>query len=195
MVAENFNVIQDSSASYGWKMESINDSNVVFDMPANVYDAFNGKYIRSDDLLSKVKTIRVAVAGCTDSFRSVNEAAFDRNSVIKTFTLKNGVNAVDDMIDFCIDVPDGDDVRGAAAKEYEKFHLIKMGRDIDGNDGSIHAYVQTPKDGKLRCQFPKDVRLDAKRNNIKYWVDDYRIDAGTNGGKFVRILGNPRELM
>lgn len=194
MVAENFKVVKDPSTVYGWTMESINDPNICFDMPENVYNAFEGKYIKAHELLSKVETVRVAVAGVTDSFRQVNFDALDKNSVLKTFTLKSGMSNVDDMIDFYIDVPDADSVIGAAAKEYEKFHLVKMDRDIEGNDNSIHAYVQTPKDGKLRCQFPKDVRLDAKRNNIKYWVDDYRIDAGSNGGKFVRIVGKYKEL-
>ena len=188
MVAENFNVVRDSSTMCGWKIESVNNSDVVFDMPENVYNSFAGKYINADELLARVNTIRVAIAGCTDSFRTVNATALERNSVLKTFTIRPGVSAIDDSIDFCIDVPDADDIIGAAAKEYEKFHLIKMERDIEGNDNSIHAYVQTPKDGKLRCQFPKDVRLDAKRNNIKFWADDYRVDAGTNGGKFVRVL-------
>ena len=195
MVAETFTISREPSAKCGWVMTSMNDSSVVFDMPENVYNAFNGKYIKADKLLQRVNTIRVAVAGVTDSFRTVNEAAMEKNSVIKTFSLSYGISMIDDMIDFVIDVPDGDDVLGAAAKEYEKYHIIKMDRDIAGDDGSIHAYIQTPKDGRLRCQFSKDARLDAKRNNIKYWVDDYKIDSGSNGGKFVRILGTPKELM
>lgn len=194
MVAETFNVIKDSSATYGWKIESVNDSNIIFDIPENVYDAFGGKYIDADEMLDRVSTIRVAIAGHTNSFREVDHRAFDRNSVIKTFTLKTGINTIDDTIDSYITVPDGDDVIGAAAKEYEKFHIMKMDRDIDGDDDSIHAYIQTPADGKLRCIFAKDIRLDAKRNNIKYWIDDYRIASGSNGGKFVRIISTPREL-
>ena len=194
MVAENFKVSRESSATTGWMIECINDPNVSFDMPENVYNAFGGKYIKADDLLAKVETIRVAIAGVTDSFREVNPEALERNSVLKTFTLRSGICAADDMIDFCVDVPDADEVLGAAAKEYEKFHIIRMERDTEGNDNSIHAYIQTPKDGKLRCQFPKDVRLDAKQNNVKYWVDDYRVDSGSSGGKFVRLLGQYREI-
>ena len=194
MVAENFNVIKDSSSLCGWKIESISNPAITFDMPENVYNAFEGKYIKADELLPIVNTVRIAVAGCTDSFRVVNETALERNSVLKTFTLKSGINSIDDSIDFCIDVPDADFINGAAAKEYEKFHLIKMERDVANKDNTIHAYIQTAKDGKLRCQFPKDIRLDAKRNNIKFWVDEYRIDAGSNSGKFVRILDSFREI-
>ena len=68
-----------------------------------------------------------------------------------------------------------------------------MDRDKAGDDGSIHAYLQTPKDGILRCVFDKSIRLEAKRNNIKYWIEDYKIDAGSNGGKFVRPIGTPPE--
>lgn len=187
MVAETFNIYKDSSSNTGWTIESISDPTITFDMPENVYNSFDGKYISADELLEKIKTIRIALAGVTDSLNIVNREALIHNSVTKTFTIKDGICNVDDMLDFVITVDNADDGNGIAAMEYEKWHIIKMERDVLGDDDTIHAYVTTPKDGKLRCRFSKDVRLDAKRNNIKYWADDYKIQTGTNGGKYVII--------
>ena len=104
--------------------------------------------------------------------------------MLKTFALKQ-TDTIDDTIDGFLE----------SVRDYEKYHTIEMDRDVVGNDNTIHAYIETPKDGKLRCRFDRDVRLYAKRNNVRYWISDYKIEAGSNGGKFVIPLEDPEEIL
>ena len=137
-----------------------------------------------DEMLEKISTIQIALAGVTDSLNEVDTYSFLNRSVLKTFDLKPSGTIDDEIEDYLHSV-----------KEYEKYHTIYMDRDKEGNDNSIHAYIETPKNGLLRSTFDKDLRLNAKRNNIKYWIDDYKISSGSSGGKFVRPLGHPIEIM
>lgn len=127
----------------------------------------------------------ISLAGVTDSLRMVEPNAYERNSVLKKIVPNSALS------DQC-PLPDeicGDEYNSDTTfYEFEKYHTIKMGRDVPGNDNSIHAYIETTS-GKLRCQFPNkdDIRLDSKRNNRKYWVDEYKIASGSSGGQFVRI--------
>jgi len=168
----------------GWEIED-QASGTTLNLPEICLEDLKlGKYLSAQELLDKIDTMQIALAGVTDSFNMVDPYSYSRRSVLKTFTLKSN-GTIDDTIDFYLE----------SVKDYEKYHTIYMDRDVDGNDGSIHAYIETPKDGKLRCVFDKSIRLNAKRNNIKYWIDDYKIDAGANGGKFVRPIGQPEEIM
>lgn len=185
MVQRIFKVAQDSSAATGW---SITDTSTgtVLELPEVVFEELDkGKYIKANELLSKIETVQIALAGVTDSLRMVDEYSFRHRSVIKTFGLKKQGNSIDDSIDFFLE----------SVKDYEKYHTIEMDRDKMGDDTSIHAYLETPKDGRLRCTFDRSTRLNAKRNNIKYWVEDYNLGEGSNGGKFIRPIGDPIEIM
>ena len=185
MVQRIFKVAQDSSAATGW---SITDTSTgtVLELPEVVFEELDkGKYIKANELLSKIETVQIALAGVTDSLRMVDEYSFRHRSVIKTFGLKKQGNSIDDSIDFFLE----------SVKDYEKYHTIEMDRDKLGDDTSIHAYLETPKDGRLRCTFDRSTRLNAKRNNIKYWVEDYNLCEGSNGGKFIRPIGDPIEIM
>jgi hypothetical protein len=185
MVQRIFKVAQDSSAATGW---SITDTytGTVLELPEVVFEELDkGKYVDADEMLGKIETVQIALAGVTDSLRMVDEYSFRHRSVMKTFGLKKQGNSIDDSIDFFLE----------SVTDYEKYHTIEMGRDKPGDDTSIHAYIETPKDGKLRCTFDKSVRLNAKRNNIKYWVEDYKLSEGSNGGKFIRPIGDPVEIM
>lgn len=183
MVQKIFKVEKSQTSSTGWEIIA-QDTGEVLDLPSICVEDLAGKYISSDSMLEKIDTVQIALAGVTNSLNVVDAYSLDRRSVIKTFSLKpNGT--IDDTIDFFIE----------SVKDYEQFHTIYMDRDKAGDDGSIHAYLDTPKDGKLRCVFDRDSRLNAKRNNIKYWVEDYAVDAGSAGGKFVRPHGTPIEIM
>ena len=127
----------------------------------------------------------ISLAGVTNSLRIVEHGAYDRNSVLKKIVPNT------ELSDQC---PLPDEICGDGYNsdttfyEFEKYHVIRMGRDVAGDDTSIHAYIWTVN-GKMRCQFPDkdDIRLDSKRNNRKYWVDEYTIDSSSSGGEFVRI--------
>lgn len=184
MVQRIFKVRRDGDSPNGWKIEDTS-SGTELNLPEIVYDDLDtGKYLNAEEILEKIDTMQIALAGVTDSLRVVEPRYLDRNSVLKTFGLKS-TNTIDDSIEEYIE----------SVRDYEKYHTIEMGRDVAGNDNSIHAYIETPKDGRLRCQFDKSVRLDAKRNNIKYWIDDYSIASGSSGGKFVRLKGDPVEIV
>ena len=184
MVQKIFKVSRSFSYATGWEIEDTASGKVLALPEICLEDLDTGKYINASEILEKIDTIQIALAGVTDSLNVVDEYSLKRRSVIKTFSLKPN-NTIDDTINKYIE----------SIKEYESYHTIYMDRDVDGNDNTIHAYIETPNDGKLRCTFDKAIRLEAKRNNIKYWVDDYKIDAGSNGGKFVRPSGTPIEIM
>lgn len=161
-------------------------SGTVLDLPEICVEDLNGKYIKSDDMLKKIKTMQIALAGVTDSLKQISEdlVSFQRRSVLKTFMLHSS-GTIDDTITDPIE----------SVKEYETYHTIIMDRDKSGDDGSIHAYLMTPTQGRLRCKFDKSVRLHAKRNNIKYWIDDYKIGSGDKGGLYVIPIGTPVEIL
>lgn len=185
MVQRIFKVAKSTDSSTGWTIED-QSSGTVLDLPEVCLDDLSeGKYLDADAMLNKIDTMQIALAGVTDSLRIVDDYSFRHRSVLKTFGLQSNGNSVDDSIDFFLE----------SVKDYEKYHTIYMDRDKAGDDNSIHAYIETPKDGRLRCTFDRSIRLDAKRNNIKYWTDDYKIDSGSNGGKFVRPIGTPEEIM
>jgi hypothetical protein len=184
MVQRIFKVSKSTTSQNGWEIED-QASGEILDLPEICYEDLSlGKYIDADILLDKIETMQIALAGVTDSLRMVDEYSFRNRSVLKTFGLKK-TGTIDDEIDGFLE----------SISDYEKYHTIEMGRDKAGDDDSIHAYIETPKDGKLRCTFDRSIRLNAKRNNIKYWVDDYKIDSGSSGGKFVRPIGTPIEIM
>lgn len=184
MVDRIFEVIEDNSSSTGFLIkETVTDK--VLELPSICIEEFDlgAKHVRFCDMYKKMSTVRIALAGVTDSLNIVNQTYFDRNSVFKSYGLKKS-NTIDDEIDGYL----------TSAKDYEVYHTIEMGRDKSGDDNSIHAYLYTPKDGRLRCKFDKNVRLEAKRNNVTFWVDDYKIVSGSNGGKFVQLIGQYEEI-
>lgn len=182
VVQRIFKVSPSIDSDTRWKIEDVS-SGIILDLPKVCFDDLNtGKYIKGMDMLNKIDTVQIALAGVTDSLNIVDMYSFKFRSVLKTFNLKKNDTIDDTISDFMHSV-----------KEYESYHTIYMDRDKAGDDKSIHAYIKTPNDGTLRCIFDKSIRLNAKRNNIKYWVFDYKIDSGSNGGKFVRPLGGPPE--
>ncbi len=184
MVQRIFKVFKSYDSSTGWSIEDLS-SGTILDLPEICIEDLNsGKYTNSEELLDRIATMQIALAGVTDSLNIVDNYSLHRRSVLKTFTLKAS-GTIDDTINDYIE----------SVSQYESYHTIYMDRDVTGNDNTIHAYLQTPKDGILRCQFDKNSRLNAKRNNIKYWIDDYKISSGSSGGKFVRPLGHPIEIM
>lgn len=183
MVQRIFKVRRSSESMTGWQIED-QMSGQVLDLPEVCCEDLKGKYMAAEDMLAKIDTMQIALAGVTDSLNMVDEYSFQHRSVLKTFGLQNQ-GTIDDTIDDYL----------TSVAEYEKYHTIYMDRDKAGDDSSIHAYLETPKNGRLRCVFDKSVRVNAKRNNIKYWIDDYKIDAGSNDGQFVRPLGQPVEIM
>ena len=182
MVQRVFKVNKSTTSSNGWEIEF---DGKILQLPDNIYDELEGKYLDPDEILEKIDTMQIAVAGVTDSLNIVDLYSMLNRSVLKTFGLKSNLGTIDDEIDNYLE----------SIADYEKYHTIYMDRDIDGNDGSIHAYLETPKSGKLRVMFDKASRLNAKRNNIKYWIDDYNISTGSAGGEFVRPVGKPIEIM
>lgn len=189
MVERVFKIYKSDGASTGYEIVD-QESNKTLDLPEVCKNNLKGKYIDSDTLIEKISTAKIALAGVTDSLNIVDEYSLRYRSVIKSIGLKSN-DTIDDTISDYI-VYDGDPE--SIVKIYESYHTIYMDRDIAGNDKSIHAYINTPKDGRLRCVFDKSIRINAKRNNIKYWVEDYKIESGSAGGKFVRPIGTPIEI-
>ena len=184
MVQRIFKPIRSTTSANGWDIED-QSSGEVLEMPDIVLeDLDQGKYTSASEMIEKIETMQIALSGVTDSLNIVDSYSYKRRSVLKTFGLKSS-DTIDDTINGFLE----------SVKDYEAYHTIYMDRDKAGDDESIHAYLKTPNDGTLRCVFPKDIRLNAKRNNIKYWIDDYKIDAGSSGGKFVRLTGTPVEIM
>lgn len=186
MVQRIFKVNNSITSQNGWDIEDTM-SGVVLDMPECIYEEMKGKYITSDEMLNKVDTLLIALAGVTDSLNPVigQEISFERRSVLKSIRLKDNLSTIDDTIDKDLE----------SVTEYEKYHTIYMDRDIQDNDNSIHAYIETPNNGIVRSQFDKSVRLEAKRNNIKYWVDDYEIATDSAGKVFIRPISQPVEII
>ena len=186
MVQRIFKVAKSTTSQNGWEIEDT-ASGIVLNMPECIYEEMKGKYMKSDAMLELVDTLQIALAGVTDSLNLVSgqEISFENRSVLKTIRLRSNLGTIDDEIDVDLE----------SVADYEKYHTIEMGRDVAGNDGTIHAYIETPKNGKVRAQFDKSVRLEAKRNNIKYWINDYKIATGTAGGVFIRPIGQPIEII
>ncbi len=188
MVQRIFTAQRSSDSATGWKLVDTQDQDHVVDLPSYIFEVLeDGVYIKDANImLDKISTLQIALAGITDGFNIVDQFSFDRRSELKSFGLKpNGT--IDDTIDFYL----------KSVKEYEKFHTLKMDRDIKGDDDSIHAYIETPTEGRIRSRFSKQngIRLDSKRNNIDYWLDDYKIVSGSAGGKSVVPIGDPIEIM
>ena len=186
MVQRIFKVLESQTSPNGWDIED-ESSGKILALPECIYEEMQGKYMKSDDMLKLVSTLQIALAGVTDSLNTVDgqEISYERRSVLKSIAIKNGLGTIDDEIDTYLD----------SVGDYEKYHTIEMGRDKDGDDKSIHAYIETPKNGRVRAQFDRGVRLEAKRNNIKYWIADYKIATGSAGGVFIRPIGDPIEIV
>lgn len=182
MVDKVFKVSKSTTSWTGWELIDT-DEDVIIEFPECCFNELQGRYLSPNGMLERLDTIRIALAGVSNSMNIVDPVYLHKNSVIKYLGIKKGLSDVDDSFE---QMPE-------SVSEYEKYHTIKMGRDTQGDDSTIHAYIVTPNDGKLRCIFDKSVRQFAKRNNIPYWVEDYKIEEGTNGGKFVRPLDDPEE--
>ena len=192
MVQRIFKLQKSTTSATGWEIVD-QDSGKVLDLPSIVVDTLNeGKYIRANQMLDMIDTMQIALAGVTDSLnlspdldQARAEIYLDRNSVLKTFGLKKN-GTIDDTIDFYL----------TSVKEYEKYHTLKMDRDVSGDDSTIHAYIEVPNVGKIRSRFSKQdgIRLDSKRNNIDYWVADYKVVTGSQGGKSISPIGTPIEI-
>ena len=185
MVQRIFKLIKNSASTTGWDIED-QSSGEVLELPSICYEDLKGKYMTSDAMIERISTIQIALAGVTDSLRVVDSYSLDRRSVVKTFGLiPNGT--IDDTIDGFID----------SVATYEKYHTLKMDRDVQGDDNTIHAYIETPKDGRVRSRFSKQngIRLDSKSNNINYWLNDYKVITGSAGGKSISPIGDPIEIL
>lgn len=183
MVKDEFTVSRDGT---GWTITA-NTSGKSLQLPSCIYEKLNGKYITADEFLDKIETLVIALAGVTNSLNTTDAYSLDRRSVLCEIRLRSGLNSADDFIVQTM----------TSVEDYEKYHTIFMGRDKKGDDNSIHAYLFVPIYGELRCRFNNSdgFRLNAKRNNITYWIDDYKIEEGTNGGKYVIPKGTPIEIM
>ena len=186
MVQKIFNIESSNRSKSGYDIIS-DSTGIRLDLPTACYAMLNeGKQLPADDMIKRISTLKIALAGVTNSLNKVDgeEFHYQHNSVLTSFGLKKNGTIDDTITDYL-----------SSVKDYEKFHTIYMDRDIPGDDSSIHAYIHTPNDGILKCIFDKSIRLYARRNNITYWIDDYKIESGSNGSKFVRPIGNPSEII
>lgn len=187
MVQRIFKVASSSTSATGWEIED-QASGTVLDLPKSVKEVLTegAKYLKDANfILGRIDTMQIALAGVTDSLNVVDQYSLEHRSVLKTFGLKSN-GTIDDEIDFYLD----------SITEYEKFHTFIMDRDVPGDDTSIHAYIETPKDGRIRSRFSNTdgIRLDSRRNNITYWIDDYKVISGSAGGKSIIPVGDPIEI-
>ncbi len=170
MVQKEFKLVKDAGE---YKLEYAGE---FYPCPKCLEDDLKGRYVTIERFVDS--NLVIALAGVTDSLRMVDQDAFDRNSVLKEIRnvpeAKGGIAGVDSY----------DDVR-----DFEKYHIVRVERDIKGDDDSLHAYMETAE-GKMRVRFPNDARLDAKRNNRYFWVENYKIQDGTAGGKHVIPLAD-----
>ena len=187
MVQRIFKVAPSSTSATGWEIED-QASGTVLDLPISIKEDLTegAKYLKDANfILDRIETMQIALAGVTDSLNVVDQYSLDHRSVLKTFGLKSN-GTIDDEIDLYLE----------SIKEYEKYHILRMDRDVPGDDTSIHAYIETPKDGRIRGRFSnKDgIRLDSRRNNITYWLDDYKVVSGSAGGQSIVPVGDPIEI-
>lgn len=157
---------------------SIDD--ILLDIPPVVYNELNGKFIKADDMIVKLKTMTVSLAGIDETYNITDKYSFDNRSILKGFTIKTDLVKIDKTLDFELN----------SIADYEQYHIIELEYDDESKKNTLHAYIQTPKDGRLRCVFDKSIRTNSVDNNIKYWIYDYVIQSGLKGKKFVRPL-NP----
>ena len=187
MVQRIFKVIPSSTSATGWEIVDKAIGTILY-LPESVKEVLTegAKYLKDANfILDRIETMQIALAGVTDSLHIVDQYSLDHRSVLKSFRLKNN-GTIDDEIDFYIE----------SIKEYENLHTFRMDRDVPSDDTSIHAYIETPKDGRIRSRFSnKDkIRLDSRRNNITYWLNDYKVVAGSAGGKSIIPIGDPIEI-
>lgn len=182
MVHDKYKVFRLPESHNGWSIESSEGASV--DLPDCIFDELNtGKFIVASQILDKMKYIVLNLAGIDENTKEITAQTireFNTNTTLDYFVL------------FCDNTINDEVENISSIAEYEKYHTIYM--DVDDNN-KIHAYINTPKDGVLKCIFPRDLRTYAYKNNIKYWTNDYKIASGKNGGKFVRPVGNPIEIM
>lgn len=182
MVQKIFKVQRSDMYNTGWGLVYYEN---IIPLPECIYEELNGKYMSADDILDMIDTIQIALAGITDSLNIVEMYSFCHRSVLKTFALKDNLGTIDDEFDdFYTSIYD-----------YEKYHIIEMDREIDHDDNSVYAYIYTYTDGRIKCSFDTSIRLYAKRNNIKYWVDDYTISTNDNGETYAIPSSTPIEIM
>lgn len=154
-----------------------NNKNKVLKCPECIltgFDSLQGKYVNADTFINS--KLVIALAGVTNHLNKVDEDAFNRNSVLKY------IIPTQEILD---KTPGLNKIY--SVREYEKYHTIKMDRAVKNDDSSIYAYIDT-MEGKIKCEFPTtdDIRLDAKRNNRSYWVDNYIITEN-NDTKLIKV--------
>lgn len=201
-VKGTFKVIRDTSATNEWllsviKLYGIDDTDLIdttVDLPKVFIEYLKGKALSGIEMLLRIDTITATLYAISNELYVDNQDVYNEDSVIESFTINPIAGSIDEAFK---------GVEFESVKDYEKYHIIKMGRDVAGNDSTIHAYIETPKDGRLRSLFDRSVKIDdtnirtfAKRNNIQYWVEDYRVEERSAGGKFVRPIlpVPPREI-
>ena len=88
MVDRIFEVIEDNSSSTGFLIKETVTVKVL-ELPSICIEEFDlsAKHVRFCDMYKKMSTIRIALAGVTDSLNIVNQTYFDRNSVFNSYGL------------------------------------------------------------------------------------------------------------
>lgn len=161
MVQKIFNVVA-ADVENGYMLVDKINPNKFLPIPTVVMEDLTGKYMAAQDILAKIDTIQIALAGVTDSLNIVDNVSLMRRSVVKTFALKPS-DTIDDEIEGYIESID----------QYEQYHTIRMIRDENRN---IKAVITHPTRGDMPVKFDESLMLNARRNNIKYWVNDYKVE-------------------
>ena len=132
MVQRIFKVQRSQTSQNGWEIEDTS-SGTILDLPDVVLEDLDegAKYVKNVQMLEKIDTMQIALAGVTDSLRIVDDYSFRNRSVLKTFGLKKN-DTIDDTIDGFLE----------SVKEYESYHTIYMDRDKAGDDGSIQKAIE-----------------------------------------------------
>lgn len=182
MIQKIFTIKKDALSSTGYYIIVQGDV-YSLEMLDCIIERLEGTFISAANIIDMIDTIQLDLAGINDSFVMLDEYSFRHRSILKTFKLKpNGT--IDDTIDGFLE----------NIQQYESYHIIEMDRDTTNDDSTIHAYIHTPKYGRMLSEFDKNLMLNAKQNNIKYWVEDYFICTDSNN-RYAQPKDKPIEIL
>ena len=97
MVQKIFNVVA-ADVENGYMLVDKINPNKFLPIPTVVMEDLTGKYMTAQDILAKIDTIQIALAGVTDSLNIVDNVSLMCRSVVKTFALKPS-DTIDDEIE------------------------------------------------------------------------------------------------
>ena len=98
MVQRIFKVQRSQTSQNGWEIEDTS-SGTILDLPDVVLEDLDegAKYVKNVQMLEKIDTMQIALAGVTDSLRIVDDYSFRNRSVLKTLMTQLTTQLMDSL--------------------------------------------------------------------------------------------------